>query len=249
MITIDHLSFTYPDGTKALNGVTLHIPTGGTTGIVGANGAGKSTLVSHLNGWFLPQKGSIIVDGMAVGKKSLDDIRKSVGLLFQNPDDQLFTARVYDDVMFGPSNLGMKRNEAEAATERLLREFGLWEVRDKPPAHLSHGQKRFAALAAVLVMNPKVLVMDEPTSDLDPRNRRKLIGLVGNLQATRITVSHDLDFIWETCSEVCVMNEGRIVAQGETKTVLSNRSLLENNGLELPLRLQDQISTDGRIRT
>jgi cobalt/nickel transport system ATP-binding protein len=141
--------------------------------------------------------------------------------------------------MFGPLNLGMERKKAEAATERLLREFGLWEIRDKPPSHLSQGQKRFAALAAVLVMNPGVLVMDEPTSDLDPRNRRKLIGLIGSLQATKITVSHDLDFIWESCAEVCIMNEGRIVAHGATREILSDRALLEKNGLELPLRLQD----------
>ncbi|HWQ26693.1 MAG TPA: ATP-binding cassette domain-containing protein [Chlorobaculum sp.] len=239
MIKIDQLSFTYPDGTRAIDGLTLQIPLGGAVGIVGANGAGKSTLVSHLNGWFLPQQGSIIVDGVEVSSRNLERVRKHVGLLFQNPDDQLFTARVYDDVMFGPLNLGMELKKAEAATERLLREFGLWEIRDKPPSHLSHGQKRFAALAAVLVMNPGVLVMDEPTSDLDPRNRRKLIGLIGSLQATKIAVSHDLDFIWESCAEVCIMNEGRIVAQGETRQILSDRALLEKNGLELPLRLQD----------
>jgi cobalt/nickel transport system ATP-binding protein len=239
LIKIDQLSFSYPDGTRAIDGLSLQIPLGGAVGIVGANGAGKSTLVSHLNGWFLPQQGSIIVDGVEVSSRNLERVRKHVGLLFQNPDDQLFTARVYDDVMFGPLNLGMERKKAEAATERLLREFGLWEIRDKPPSHLSHGQKRFAALAAVLVMNPGVLVMDEPTSDLDPRNRRKLIGLIGSLQATKIAVSHDLDFIWESCAEVCIMNEGRIVAQGETRQILSDRALLEKNGLELPLRLQD----------
>jgi cobalt/nickel transport system ATP-binding protein len=238
LIKIDQITFTYPDGTRALDGLTLCVPKGVSIGIVGANGAGKSTLVSHMNGWFMPGQGSISIDGVEINKKNLEGIRKIVGLVFQNPDDQLFTARVYDDVMFGPANLGMEQGEAEGETERLLREFGLWEVRDKPPAHLSQGQKRFAALAAVLVMNPKVLVMDEPTSDLDPRNRRKLIGLVCRLQATRITVSHDLDFIWETCSEVCIMNEGRIAAQGATREILSNRSLLEKNGLELPLRLQ-----------
>ena len=238
MIKIDQLSFTYPDGTRALDGLTLQIPLGGAVGIVGANGAGKSTLVSHLNGWYLPQQGSIMVDGVEVSSRNLERVRKYVGLVFQNPDDQLFTARVYDDVMFGPLNLGMERKKAEAIAERLLREFGLWEIRDKPPSHLSHGQKRFAALAAVLVMNPGVIVMDEPTSDLDPRNRRKLIGLIGSLQATRIAVSHDLDFIWESCSEVCIMNEGRIVAQGAAREILSDQALLEKNGLELPLRLQ-----------
>lgn len=238
MIRIDQITFTYPDGTRALDKLTLHIPKGVATGIVGANGAGKSTLVSHLNGWFMPEEGSISVNGLEINAGSLERIRKCVGLVFQNPDDQLFTARVYDDVMFGPANLGMDRREAEVAAEKLLREFGLWEVREKPPAHLSHGQKRFAALAAVLAMNPEVLVMDEPTSDLDPRNRRKLIGLVGKLPSTTVTVSHDLDFIWETCEEVCIMNSGRIVASGPSRELLSDRALLELNGLELPLRLQ-----------
>ncbi len=238
MIQIDQITFTYPDGTRALDNLILHIPRGVATGIVGANGAGKSTLVNHLNGWFMPGEGSIRVNGLEINAGNLERIRKCVGLVFQNPDDQLFTARVYDDVMFGPANLGMDRREAEASAERLLREFGLWEVRDKPPAHLSHGQKRFAALAAVMVMNPEVLVMDEPTSDLDPRNRRKLIGLIATLPATTVTVSHDLDFIWETCTAVCIMNAGRIVASGPARELLSDRALLELNGLELPLRLQ-----------
>jgi cobalt/nickel transport system ATP-binding protein len=121
-----------------------------------------------------------------------------------------------------------------------LRLFGLWELRDKPPAHLSQGQKRFAALAAVLVMQPELLVMDEPTSDLDPRNRRMLIGLVNGLSTTKLTVSHDLDYIWETCERVCIMNKGKIIANGPTKEILSDRELLEANGLELPLRLQGE---------
>jgi cobalt/nickel transport system ATP-binding protein len=238
LISIENLAFTYPDGTRAIDGLTLEVREGGSTGIVGANGAGKSTLVNHLNGYILPQEGQVRIDGIKAGKKTREAIHKTVGLLFQNPDDQLFTARMYDDVLFGPANLGMDIAVAEAEAGRLLREFGLWEQRDKPPSHLSHGQKRFAALAAVLVMQPRVLVMDEPTSDLDPRNRRKLIGLVRNFQETTVTVSHDLDFIWETCNEVCIMNAGKIVAGGPARELLSNRELLERNGLELPLRLQ-----------
>jgi len=238
LINIEQLAFTYPDGTRALDGVTLQIRRGESTGIVGSNGAGKSTLVNHMNGWFLPQEGRVRIDGLKIDKKNREAVRKRVGLLFQNPDDQLFTARLYDDVMFGPTNLGMEMGAAEAATEKLLREFGLWELRDKPPSHLSQGQKRFAALVTVLVMKPSILVMDEPTSDLDPRNRRKLIGLVNTLQVTTVTVSHDLDFIWETCQRVCIMNSGRIVANGPARELLSNRDLLEENGLELPLRLQ-----------
>jgi cobalt/nickel transport system ATP-binding protein len=238
LIDIEKLAFTYPDGTRALDSLSLRVKRGESVGIAGSNGAGKSTLVSHLNGWHLPQSGSVRIGGVVAGRKTVEEIRKKVGLVFQKPDDQLFMARVYDDVMFGPSNLGMSEAENRAEAERLLRLFGLWELRDKPPAHLSQGQKRFAALAAVLVMKPELLVMDEPTSDLDPRNRRMLIGLLNDLQTTKLTVSHDLDFIWETCQRVCIMNKGKIIADGPTKQILADRELLESNGLELPLRLQ-----------
>lgn len=240
MITIEQLAFTYPDGTRALDGIELYVAKGESVGIAGSNGAGKSTLVSHLNAWYLPQSGSARIGGVTAERKTVEQIRRMVGLVFQKPDDQLFMARVYDDVLFGPSNLGMSAKESHAEAERLLRMFGLWELRDKPPAHLSQGQKRFAALAAVLVMKPELLVMDEPTSDLDPRNRRMLIGLVNGLPTTKLTVSHDLDFLWETCERVCIMNKGKIVADGPTKDILADRELLETNGLELPLRLQGE---------
>jgi len=238
LIAIEQLAYTYPDGTRALDGIDLQLGKGESLGIAGSNGAGKSTLVNHLNGWFLPQEGSVRIGEVKAEKKAVEEIRKMVGLVFQKPDDQLFMARLYDDLLFGPMNLGMDEDESRAEAERLLRMFGLWELRDKPPAHLSQGQKRFAAIAAVLVMQPELLVMDEPTSDLDPRNRRKLIELVNELPMTRVTVSHDLDFIWDTCDRVCILNKGKIVADGPTKEILADRDLLEANGLELPLRLQ-----------
>ncbi|ACF10885.1 ABC transporter related [Chlorobaculum parvum NCIB 8327] len=238
MIAIEQLAYTYPDGTRALDGIDLQLGKGESLGIAGSNGAGKSTLVNHLNGWFLPQEGSIRIGEVKADKKTVEQIRKKVGLVFQKPDDQLFMARLYDDVLFGPINLGMNEDESRAKAKQLLRMFGLWELRDKPPAHLSQGQKRFAAITAVLVMQPELLVMDEPTSDLDPRNRRKLIELVNELPMTRVTVSHDLDFIWDTCDRVCILNKGKIVADGPTKEILADRDLLEANGLELPLRLQ-----------
>ncbi|HHE31054.1 MAG TPA: energy-coupling factor ABC transporter ATP-binding protein [Chlorobaculum parvum] len=238
MIAIEQLAYTYPDGTRALDGIDLRVGKGESLCIAGSNGAGKSTLVNHLNGWLLPQEGAVRIGELQVNKKAVEEIRKMVGLVFQKPDDQLFMARVWDDVMFGPANLGMDEAKIRAEAERLLRIFGLWELHDKPPAHLSQGQKRFAAIATVLVMQPQVLVMDEPTSDLDPRNRRKLIELVNKLPMTRITVSHDLDFIWDTCERVCILSKGKMVADGPTKKLLSNQQLLEANGLELPLRLQ-----------
>ncbi len=238
MIAIEGVSFAYADGTKALDHISLVITKGSSVGIVGANGAGKSTLVNHLNGCILPQEGRITVGKTIINKKNLEQIRKQVGLLFQNPDDQLFTARLYDDVAFGPENLGMNPADIATQVEAALRELHLWELRDKPPAHLSQGEKRFAAFAAVLVMNPEVMVMDEPTADLDPKNRRKLIHLINALERTTIIVSHDLDFIWDTCDRVCIMNKGHLTAAGCTREILRNRELLEANNLELPLRLQ-----------
>lgn len=237
-VEIDDLSFTYLDGTMALDGISLNIADGESVGIVGANGAGKSTLVNHLNGYYLPQNGTIKIAGEVLSKKTQENIRRIVGVVFQNPDDQLFSARLYDDVAFGPENLGVEISELQKRVETTMKELNLWELRDKSPAHISHGQKRFAAFATVLVMKPDVIVMDEPTSDLDPRNRRKLINLVNALSATRITVSHDLDFIFETCKLVALMSTGKIVAYGKTDEILSNQLLLESNGLELPLKLQ-----------
>jgi len=238
LIIAEEVSFFYPDGTKALDNLSLTILAHESAGIIGANGAGKSTLVNHLNGFFLPHNGKISIAGLEIKKKNIEKIRQQVGLVFQNPDDQLFTARLYDDVLFGPLNLGMNKQDIDAEAEKLLRDLDLWELRDKPPSHLSQGQKRFAAFATVLIMRPSLLVMDEPTSDLDPRNRRKLINLVNTLRSTKITVSHDLDFIWDTCDQAYIMAEGRITAHGATREILSNRELLEANGLELPLRLQ-----------
>ncbi len=238
MICIEELSFLYPDRTKAIDGISLTLRKGSATGIAGANGAGKSTLVNHLNGYYLAQQGTISIDGVMISKKNLDLIHKMVGLVFQNPDDQLFTARLYDDIAFGLENLGISPASVSAIVEETLRQLNLWELRDKPPSHLSQGEKRFAAFATVLAMKPEVIVMDEPTSDLDPKNRRKLITLINSLDTTTITVSHDLDFIWDTCQEVCIMNKGRIAAVGPAKEILSNKELLESNNLELPLRLQ-----------
>ena len=237
-VKIEELGFSYPDRTVALNNVSISINQSEKIGIVGSNGAGKSTLVNHLNGYFLPQKGSIHIHGIQLSKNTQEEIRRHVGVVFQNPDDQLFMTRLYDDIAFGPKNLGMPQDEIGNAVEKVLHELNLWELRNKPSMHMSQGQKRFAAFATVLVMQPSIIVVDEPTSDLDPRNRRKLIRLMNNLKATCITVSHDLDFIWDTCERVLVMSAGKVVADGKTKEILSDESLLKANCLELPIRLQ-----------
>ena len=237
-IVVKDLSFTYPDGTVALDTVSFRVNNRESVGIVGANGAGKSTLVHHLNGYLLPQNGVITVMGTEVVRKTQEKIRRVVGIVFQNPDDQLFMPRLYDDIAFGPRNMGITGEELCATVESGLRQFDLWDLREKPPSHMSQGQKRFSAFAAVLVMKPSVLVMDEPTSDVDPRNRRKLIQFINAMDMARITVSHDLDFILDTCTRVVLMASGKIVAEGRAEELLSSRDLLEAHGLELPLRHQ-----------
>jgi cobalt/nickel transport system ATP-binding protein len=237
-VNIENLQFAYPDGTQALDGISLSIASGESIGIVGANGAGKSTLVNHLNGYYLPQTGSIHINNELLTKKTQENIRRIVGVVFQNPDDQLFSARLFDDIAFGPENLGIDIDAIQQIVEKTMKDLAIWELRDKSPAHISHGQKRFAAFASILVMKPSVIVMDEPTSDLDPHNRRKLISLVNNLNATRITVSHDLDFVWDTCERVIVLTRGRIAADGPAHEILASKDIMESNGLELPLRLQ-----------
>lgn len=238
MVRINALSFTYPNGVAALSEISLSIGKGESVGIAGGNGAGKSTLVNHLNGALFPSSGAVTVEGTPVSGKTAEQVRKSVGLVFQDPDDMLFMPRVIDDVMFGPLNLGLTAADAHQRAERSLKTLGIRELRDRPPFTLSQGQKRFAAMACVLAMNPSVLVMDEPTSDLDPKNRRLLINLLNGLSITKILVSHDLDFLWDTCSRVVLLSAGRLAADGPCREVLNNRELLETNGLELPLRLQ-----------
>jgi cobalt/nickel transport system ATP-binding protein len=237
-IEIKDLVFTYPDGTRALQNISCTIARGESIGIIGQNGAGKSTFVNHLNGCFLPQQGVISILGAELKKKTREQIRRLVGVVFQNPDDQLFMPRVIEDIAFGPINAGVPAAEVEERCERVLRDLGLWEMRDRPPSHLSQGQKHFAALATVLVMDPEIIVLDEPTSDLDPRNRRRLIERINGLTITCIAVSHDLDFIWDTCERVLILANGTIAAHGPTRTILSDKALLERWELELPLRLQ-----------
>ncbi len=238
MLQVTHLTFAYPDGTLALRDVTLTIDNGEKVGLIGGNGAGKTTLLLHLNGCFHPQSGDIVLDGVRLTKKSCEYFKQRVGLVFQNPDDQLFCSRLYDDVAFGPTNQGLTQEVVAAKVSDTLRMLGVWDLRDKPPYRLSQGQKRFGALGSVLSMEPAILTMDEPTSDLDPKNRRMLIGLLEKLDNTIIAASHDLDFIWDTCSRTIVLQQGGIVADGPTKSLLSSEELMTACGLELPLRLQ-----------
>jgi len=230
--------FSYPDGTRALNGVTFRITHGEAVGIVGANGAGKSTILMHMNGHILPSSGTVAVGGLILEKGTRQDIRRTVGMIFQNPDDQLFMPTVQDDVAFGPLNLGMSPEHAQERVTEALTAVNSLTLRNKPPHHLSGGQKSAVAIASVLAMDPDILVMDEPAANLDPRSRRTLIELLKKFKHTKIIASHDLDMILDICTRCIVVRDGIVVADGPAEDILSDKCLLEENNLELPLSQQ-----------
>lgn len=238
LLIAENLVYRYPDGTAALSGVSFTIHHGESVGVIGANGAGKSTLINHLNGCLLPESGRVLIGDETVDKKTRAGIRRRVGVVFQNPDDQLFLSRVYDDVAFGPRNLGLSEAMVAVRVQSALEFLKAWELRDRPSHNLSDGQKRAVAIAGVLAMRPDILVMDEPTSNLDPRGRRQLIRFLSGFRHSRILVSHDLDFIWETCERTLVLAGGKVAADGPTRDLLADRNLMETCGLEPPLRLQ-----------
>ena len=238
-LEIRNLKFSYDDGKVAVNNISFTINSGESVGIIGANGAGKSTLLMLLLGIFFPDKGEILVDDVPVTKKTLEVIRKTLGMVFQDPDDQLFMTTVYDDVAFGPRNYKLSEIEVKERVEKALELVGILHLKDRAPFKLSGGEKRAAAIASVLSMQPEVLIMDEPTAALDPKARRRVIALLKSFQHTKIITSHDLDMVLEACERVIVMKEGKIVADEKTKDVLCNIELLDSCGLELPLTLQN----------
>jgi cobalt/nickel transport system ATP-binding protein len=229
-IEIDDLTYTYPDGSPALQGVSLHIEEGETVGLVGPNGAGKSTLMLHLNGIF-SGKGSVRVCGKSVAE-DLDHARRAVGLVFQNPDDQLFMPTVFDDVAFGPLNLGWPEETVREKVREALAAVRAEGFEAKSPHHLSIGEKKRIAIATVLVMDCKVLALDEPATGLDPRGRRELVELLAQLEATKIIATHDLRMVLELCDRVVVLHAGEVVADGEPRDVLGRGELLREYGLD-----------------
>jgi len=233
------LQYTYADGTPGVRGVSFRITHGESVAIVGANGAGKSTLLLHLNGYLLPTQGTLIIGDYPLTKKNLKAVRRTVGMVFQDPDDQLFMPRVYDDVAFGPTNLGMPTEELDAVVMQALETMGVSHLKDRPPYKLSGGEKRSVAIASVLSMSPDILVMDEPNSGLDPRARRRLIEQLKNFEHTKIIASHDLDMAVDVCERTIVIHRGRITADGPTLEILRDEALLEKSGLEKPLQMQN----------
>ncbi|MEW6601574.1 MAG: ABC transporter ATP-binding protein [Nitrospirota bacterium] len=238
IIEFNDVHFTYPDRTEALKGINFRITHGESVGIVGANGAGKSTLISHMNGYLLPERGNIIIGDLPLNRSTIHHARKSVGVVFQNPDDQLFMSTVFEDVAFGPLNLGMTKESVIEKVNDALTTVGCLHLKDKPPHHLSLGQKRAVSIAAVIAMQPDILVMDEPAASLDPKSRRQLINLLREFKHTKIIASHDLDLIMDVCERCLVISGGRVTADGPVKEIFMDAKLLADNNLELPLSLQ-----------
>ena len=236
VLAIKDLAFAYPDGHQALFGVNVSITRGERVALLGPNGAGKTTLVMHLNGILQPGHGEVCVAGLKVdaNKETLKEIRRRVGIVFQDPDDQLFMPSVFEDVAFGPKNLGLSEAEIAARVESALLEVGMLEFKDRAPHHLSFGQRRRVALATVLVMQPEILILDEPSSNLDPASRRELSQILQKLDITLLMVTHDLPYALELCERSVILSGGVIAADGKTLDVLTDDALMHKHRLELP---------------
>lgn len=237
MINVKNISFAYPDGTRALTNVSIDIKKESTVAIVGANGAGKSTLLALLVGILAPKEGEIEIAGIPVKKDRLEEIRRKVGFVFQNPDDQLFMARVYDDIAFGPGNFGCSAYEIREMTEYAIETMKIGHLINRAPHRLSGGEKRNVAIAAVLAMKPEVLLLDEPSSYLDPRSRRNFIHAMAELPHTKIIATHDLDLVLDLCERVIILRNGEVFADGKPAELFRDKELMDESGLEIPLSL------------
>lgn len=236
MIALKDVSFAYEPGRPALDGVSFRIAKGEAVGLIGANGAGKSTLMKALLG-LVDAEGEIAVDGLRVEKRNLPEIRRRLGCVLQNSDDQMFMPTVFEDMIFGPLNYGLSREEAETRADAALAQLGLEALKHRHNHRLSGGEKRMAAIATILAMRPDALLMDEPTGALDPRNRRIVIDAIRGLPQAKLIASHDLDMILDTCDRAILLSSGRVAADGPAGEMLRDRALLEAHGLELPLSL------------
>lgn len=264
-VRVRGLSYRYPDGREALRGIDFEIQKGETVALVGPNGAGKSTLLLHLNGLLPERRGgaglhshgsdgvgrgsgqpSVWIDGLEVNVRNGPEVRRRVGLLFQDPDDQLFSTTVLDDVAFGPRNLGKTPAEALAIARECLREVGLEGAEQRMPRHLSFGERKRVCVAGLLACEPSLLALDEPTANLDPRGRRHFLAMVRRLPATKLIATHDLEMVVELCDRAILLDVGRVVAHGPTLELLRNEPLLVAHGLEMPLSLKlgDRINSE-----
>ena len=233
-LSVNNLSFEYPDGFKALENINLSLSKGERLAVLGPNGAGKTTLILHLNGILGDLNGQITLNNNSFSEENISKIRKSVGLVFQDPDDQLFMPTVLEDVMFGPKNFGFSDELVKKNSMKALEQVKMLQFKDKPPHHLSFGQKRKVAIASVLASEPELLVLDEPSSNLDPASRRELIDILKNLDVSIILVTHDLPMALEICNRSVILNNGKITANDDTYKILKNEKVMVDNRLELP---------------
>jgi len=247
-VEVSGLRFRYPDGSEALRGVSFAVEAGQCVGLIGPNGAGKSTLLWHLNGLLpddLPEDGAVRIFGQPITRHNVGEIRRQVGLVFQDPDDQLFCPTVYEDVAFGPEQMGLAAAEIAARVKKALEQVGLSGFEKRSPHHLSGGEKRRVCLAGVLACDCSILLLDEPTGGLDPRGRREFKALLRDIPATRIIATHDLELVAEMCARVLVLDGGIIVADGPAAQVLSDEQLMLRHGLEKPHLLRHRHPHDG----
>jgi cobalt/nickel transport system ATP-binding protein len=238
IVEVEGLRYSYPDGHPAVRGISFRIQHGESVAIVGANGAGKSTLLLHLNGCLTPTEGRVRIGDYFLTRETLADVRRTVGMVFQDPDDQLFMPTVFDDVAFGPLNLGLPAAEVAARVDAALARVEALHLKERPPYKLSGGEKRAVAIASVLSMRPDILIMDEPTTGLDPRTRRRLIELLASFHHTKIVATHDLDLVLDLCARTIVIHQGEVMADGPTLEIFNNADLMAASHLEKPLRLQ-----------
>lgn len=235
-ISVSDLSFGYDKNQKILDQINFEAGEKESIGIIGANGVGKTTLLKLLVGLNTDFQGTIQVEGIPVEKKMLNQVREKIGYVFQDSDSQLFLSTVYDDVAFAPRNYGLPKNEVESRVNAALKAVNIEHLKDKQIYKMSGGEKKLASIATILSMTPDIILMDEPSIALDPKNRRNLIHILNEFEHLKIIASHDLDMILDTCERTILMSNGRIVKDGETKNILTDKKLLEDNGLELPLR-------------
>ncbi|WP_068398482.1 energy-coupling factor ABC transporter ATP-binding protein [Kribbia dieselivorans] len=234
VLELKGVAHAYPDGHQALFGVDLHVHRGERVALLGPNGAGKTTLVLHLNGILTAGAGTVTVSGLPVAPENLLEIRRRVGIVFQDPDDQLFMPTVRQDVAFGPANMGVRGAELDAVVDSALARVGMSAFADRPPHHLSFGQKRRVAVATVLAMEPEILVLDEPSSNLDPASRRELADILRSLDVTLLMVTHDLPYALELCERSVLLSDGVVVGDGPTVSILGDDDLMRAHRLELP---------------
>ncbi|MCX6355811.1 MAG: ABC transporter ATP-binding protein [Candidatus Aureabacteria bacterium] len=237
VVQAESLNFSYPDGVRALENISFQVGKGETVGVIGPNGAGKSTLLLHLNG-ILRGEGTVRIMGMEVARGNMRRIRQAVGLVFQDPEDQLFTPSVYDDVAFGPLNMRIPLSEVDLRVKRALAMVGMEGYEARSAHHLSVGEKKKVSLATVLALEPEIIALDEPTSNLDPGSREEFIGCLKKLSATKIIATHDLELVLAVCGRVMLLSGGRIVADGGVRELLANRALMEAHRLRVPLSLE-----------